>query len=226
MPGATSATSNVSEASTPRFYSWSELALIPKKPGVYAWYYIVDVPQYDVDKTVTDVERAYESGDQGEAENLVAAFLSKFVFDPFAETPYVATVRGPLKPKYGGELRHEPEPSGDLVSRIAAQPERLRSLHQVLRASVPNFASPIYIGMASNLNDRIGTHKRLIGQYREGKGGSGNDRDHSFARRVVQRDLKLHGLRVCAEVIESAGDEHLDAENVLNRINYPILGRN
>ncbi|MEO1582135.1 MAG: hypothetical protein AAFR91_09805 [Pseudomonadota bacterium] len=94
-----------------------------------------------------------------------------------------------------------------------------------MRTVVPLFSSPIYIGMARNLHSRVRGHARLIQKYRDGI-NAGSGRDKEFAQRVVERELSPSRLRVAVRPIDVSDDEYVDAENVLNRINYPILGKN
>ena len=209
-----------------RLFKWAEIARVPPQPGVYAWYYLVDITDFDIKRAVEKVNEYKQLGDSRAAERVIEEFLDRFVHRYFAEAPYRALIRGPLKPRYEGELGYVPESSEALVRRITDAPDRLWTLQGVLRRAVPNFASPIYIGMSDNLQVRLNTHRRLIEQYRAGQSTSfGFGTDQNFARRVVERDLSPSGLRVAVEVIPSTETEYIDAENILNRINYPILGR-
>lgn len=210
-----------------RLYQWATIGHIPEASGVYAWYYLVDITDRDIQVAIDRLRVSVDAGDDAEARASVVAFFQRFVFRFFEEEPYVASIRGALKPHYRGELPHRPsELSSQFVDRIVDDPERLWTLQKVLRQSVPLFASPIYIGMSQNLRKRVGAHVKLVEQQREGGGVRGNDPDSNFARRVVEREMAPSRLRVAITVIESDIAEYLDAENILNRINYPILGRN
>jgi hypothetical protein len=125
--------------------------------------------------------------------------------------------------------------SDDLVERIVANPDRLRRLKQVLESSVPEFSSPIYIGMAMNLRRRLETHKMTICRLKDTiEAPAGIDEvveederhAHSFAKEVVRRQLSVNRLVVIVRKTIQTGDEYKDAENILNRINFPICGRN
>lgn len=220
----------MSEASSRAF---SDVESAPDKPGIYAWYYVPELSERDildlnarVRETTLDSERKAE----------IVAFLQDNLFRPLRESPYLATVTGPLKPRYEGELAHVPSISDALVSRLAENPGRLLDIDRVFRQSVPLFASPIYIGVASkSLRQRLTSHKNLILRYRNGSATEIDDsqdprtereQDRSFARDVVhERGLHTSSLRVYWLVVELGDQIALDAENLLNRINYPLCGR-
>ena len=115
-----------------------------------------------------------------------------------------------------------------------AVPDRLWAFKTILEEAVLEFASPIYIGMAVNLQTRVLRHKHLIQKYKrgsafdldEGELSEEETSDRSFAREVVRRGFSLSRLIVSVRVIESSLNVQLDAENILNRINFPLCGRN
>lgn len=208
-------------------FKWEEVGDVPSKPGIYAWYYELTITLYDINRVTEQVTSYRDAGDLLKAENLINKFLHDFVFQYFAEDPYRASIGGPLKPKYEGKLKHISETSDALISRIVENPERLHTIREILSGSVPTFGSPIYIGMSSNLRRRISTHKRLITKLRSTESANfGTERDQSFAHRVAERDLIPTRLRVAVKELSSSESEYVDAENILNRINFPILGRN
>ena len=90
------------------------------------------------------------------------------------------------------------------------------------------FASPIYLGMSDNLRNRLAGHKALIERYRSPnmRRGRPGTADAGFAWQVAQRRIPPERLFVYTCVTESGSGIELDLENVLNRIFYPILGRN
>ena len=149
-------------------------------------------------------------------------------------------MKGRLKPTYAGRLHHQSPVSESLVARIVEQPHRLHELKRMLLDTVPP-SSPIYIGVAKNLRNRLGQHKKLIEQFRNAlsidescklTALSTEDeedlRDHSFAYEVCSlRRLNVTRLFVCT-LLAYPVDEgiRIDLENVLNRINFPLCGRN
>jgi hypothetical protein len=215
-------------------FIWSQLGSVPDQPGIYAWYYSPEITKFDMTKFVEGVKQMSSEGRIAEAQDLIRRFLDKYLFGFFREDPFFAQLSGALKPSYEGELRHRATISPSLVNRLCENPERLRVIREVLELSTPHFASPIYIGMsAEGLRGRIGTHKSLIERLR--KRSSANDTteddigdagDAGFAKRVVKRGIPPERLFVTTCVIDSQDDIHVDIENILNRIYYPILGRN
>jgi hypothetical protein len=216
-----------------KLYSWPEIDEVPAQAGIYAWYYKHTLTDHDIN-ALTGELAALQAGPSEEAMALVRRFLETHLFEAFVEEPYEAVIRGPLKPGYEGLLHNIPHISPGLVERIVADPGRLKALKKVLEGAIPEFASPIYIGMSDSLNRRLRWHQRLIAIYKEAGGHPGPDlpatplerSDHSFARQVARRGFNVSRLVVAVRLIEAAGDIHLDAENILNRINYPLCGRN
>jgi hypothetical protein len=123
---------------------------------------------------------------------------------------------------------HEPSRSDSLVGRLAATPERLRTIADILKTAAPWFTAPLYIGMAVNLRTRLKYHKSKIVELRDLQGhGSINDvAEAGFANQVVARNFDPTNLFVQIAEVNVETGEHNDLENILNRINYPIFGRN
>ena len=132
-----------------RSLTWSEIDLAPETPGVYAWYSRLVISKADIDAVI---KRIHEAKRQGEvqARTAVEDALDRFIFSPYRETPYQVALRGQLKPKFSGEVTHEPSKSESLVGRLASNPERFRTVADVLKTAAPWFTAPLYIGMAIN----------------------------------------------------------------------------
>ncbi|MDF2381826.1 hypothetical protein JMG10_10145 [Nostoc ellipsosporum NOK] len=210
-------------------FSWHEVADAPAKPGVYAWYYTPEITTFDLDRITAEVAALKAAGGASAAKDAVRAFLEQNVFSYFREQPYAAQLRGPLKPRYEGQIEHKPSLSDSLLERIVEEPARLATIRDVLEGSAPHFASPIYIGMAEKLRARLKQHKALIEKYGElpDLGASEEERrDQSFAREVRSRNIPPSRLFVVAKVISGSPGAYIDIENILNRIHYPLLGRN
>jgi len=210
-----------------RALTWSEIDLAPETPGVYAWYSRLVISKADIDsifKRVTEAKRIGDARARAEVEDA----LDRFIFSPYRETPYQVALRGQLKPKYSGEVSHEPSKSESLVGRLAANPERFRAISEILKTAAPWFTAPLYIGMAINLRSRLKQHRNKIVELRDLQGHGSFDEvtEAGFANQVVARNFDPTNLFVhIAEVNVDTG-EHNDLENILNRINYPIFGRN
>ncbi len=210
-----------------RALTWSEIDLAPETPGVYAWYSRLVISKADIDVVIKRITEARLSGDvQARAE--VEDALDRFIFSPYRETPYQVALRGQLKPKFSGEVAHEPSKSESLVGRLASNPERFRAVAEILKGAAPWFTAPLYIGMAINLRSRLKQHRNKIVELRDLQGHGSIDEvaEAGFANQVVARNFDPTNLFVhIAEVNVDTG-EHNDIENILNRINYPIFGRN
>lgn len=216
-----------------KLFHWNEVDETPEKTGIYAWYYRHSLADFDIKKLIADLGALPTTGSR-DAMHRVTEFLQTHLFHEFIEEPYHAEISGPLKPTYKGSLHNIPTITAELVGRVVKDPQRLWSLKKVLEHAVPEFASPIYIGMAENLNVRLQVHKGLIERYKAAMGRPVDigpltaleSSDHSFAREVIRRGFSLNGLVVAVREIDAAENLHLDAENILNRINYPLCGRN
>lgn len=210
-------------------YSWHEIGDVPAAPGVYAWYYTPEITAFDLDRITSEILELKVDRGASAAKDAVRDFLDETVFRYFREQPYSAQLRGPLKPRYEGKIEHRPTLSESLLDRIVEEPARLATIRTVLEASAPNFASPIYIGMSERLRTRLAKHKALIEKYGElpDPGASEEEqRDHSFAKEVRARSIPPSRLFVVAKVISGPPGTYVDIENILNRIHYPLLGRN
>lgn len=207
---------------------WADIVNAPALPGVYAWYYSPEITDYDLEQTITQLKACRET-DRPAAEALVRTTLDNRVFKHFREDPYQALLEGPLKPTYKGTLEHTFSVSGGLVQRIVDDPDRLRTIRNVLDMSAPMFASPLYMGMAGQLRSRLATHKSLIERYRRlhRQGDEpARDSDAGFAWQIAKRRIPPDRLVVFTCTTPADDNTAVDIENILNRIYYPILGRN
>ena len=218
-------------------YQWHELNLVPERAGIYSWYYRIDLSNKDIDACIKKVENSEEE----KKPNAIKDFLKKRIFDHYKESPYQVSLTGKLKPPYEGKVESQVEITEGLVARICEDPSRLHKLKEVLRTSIPIFASPIYIGVTKNLLKRLLQHQNLIKKFLDSKEfhdlnkpefiSEGVDeelkRDLNFAQEVTNiRKLVISNLEVWT--FDLPIDEKIlyDLENILNRINYPLCGRN
>lgn len=199
--------------------------------GVYAWYCRFDLSERDI----SDCIEYLATLPHDRVPAALTEFLHKQLFSKFAEAPYRVTVAGKLKPRYEGTVPHVPHVSKSLIERIVDDPGLLRELARVLRIAAPEFASPIYIGSAARLRTRLATHVRLMRKYRElmcelqeaPSDAASDAADHSFAHEaMVVRRLDPNDLWVSVLPTPLAFSAAVPLENVLNRINYPLCGRN
>jgi predicted GIY-YIG superfamily endonuclease len=217
---------------TAREYSFHELGQAPSGPGIYAWYHKLRLSIHDVDTCAKRIAAA-----QVEERVVIARdFLEKFVFSHYAEASYDVRVAGRLKPTYEGQISHIQPISESLTARIAEDPERLHAIREVLQETTPSFASPIYIGVAANLRQRLKTHKMFIERYSQARAevelteyeaDEESSIAHSFAAEVChQRRFASFNLYAHVFECEINPEIRIDLENILNRINYPLCGRN
>lgn len=203
---------------------WNDISetnkIIPKGNGVYAWYYSPRISDHDIN-------RLYENGIKL-TEHDISLFLNKFVFNFFSEEAYAVELTGKLKPRYKGSIEHVEQCSKSLVKKIVSKQVSLEDIQQILTEFSEPFLSPIYIGMAENLAKRINQHKKIISNYRDGTSinGKSEDRDSNFAERVVSKNYINSNLFVLIKELNCDRKLETVAENIMNRINYPILGRN
>lgn len=214
-------------------YRFHEVAAAPNESGIYAWYCRYELPKRNVD----DLIKRLSLASQEQKSDLVRTFLQRYIFKYFEEPPYDVTIEAPLKPRYKGSAAHVSSLSSSLIDRFADQPHRLDVLAEIIRMASPEFASPIYIGSAKSLRNRLVGHATLIRKYRQGlldlsptevdRLSTDQQADHSFAReaaairRFDPNDLWVYTLQI------TLGSEYItDIENVLNRINFPLCGRN
>jgi hypothetical protein len=207
--------------------SYLQLEEAPITSGVYAWYYQIKVGQKDIDEFV---RLAGEDRNVGiDPKIRVREFLDKHFFGPFVEMPYKVAISGPLKPQYEGEAFHVPAMSEALVERLAREPQKIKVVTDIIQSAVPDFVSPLYIGMADNLRVRLVKHKSIIIKLRDAL--ADNDMSLSveeagLAKQIVARNLDPMKLFVLYRPVSGLSDEHTDIENILNRITFPLLGRN
>jgi hypothetical protein len=220
-----------------RHFRFSEVSSAPNTPGVYSWYYRIELTDKDIAKCIEDVELEMSAEAR---DDLVRNFLETHLFRYYKEVPYFIALSGPLKPKYEGFIDHRPEVSSSLIRRLSTAPKNLYELKRTLMLAIPLFASPIYIGVATRLRERLLQHVRLIDQlqhlrasaagdiYPVAKGETEDeDRDHKFAYEVsMVRGFRPSSLIVNTLELPIDDSIRYDLENVLNRINYPLCGRN
>jgi hypothetical protein len=222
------------QLTTARF-RFNEVANAPETPGVYSWYYRIELADRDIATCVAEVNSTAATA---EREELVKSFLDRRLFRYYKEEPYEVHMGGALKPSYSGLVNHRSDISPSLIRRIAENPERLNEIKSTLRLAVPLFASPIYIGVAKRLRDRLMQHVKLIEyfqQIRASAAGSGLEptpdseeevNDHRFAHEVsMLRDFTTSNLVVNTLELQVEEAIRYDLENILNRINYPLCGR-
>lgn len=216
--------------------SWSELSQAPGNSGIYAWYFRPQLTEYDITRFIEDIKLA-SSNEEGDINQstIVKKFFNDRLFRYFEQKPYDVELKGVLKPRYSGQIAHDSEGdiSTDLIQKIYEDPGSLFEINTALQRSTPLIASPLYIGKATNLHDRIKVHKRMIQALRTNIADNldkyleyaPSQDERNFAQRVAEREIPSSQLFVAYTEVDKA--EIVTAlENILNRIYFPILGRN
>lgn len=211
----------------PQPYRFDEVHTAPDETGIYAWYHQFQLSNADIGRFIESLALRPPDG----RRELAEGFLFEHVFGPYRESDYDVEVTGKLKPEYRGTIEHQPRLSDHLLRIAVDTPSDLSSIAELLQRSVPYFASPIYIGVAKrSLRQRLSTHRQLLTQYRESPPLSpvdAADSDHSFAYEAVcVRKLVPSELLVYAMPIEFPERVAVATEYILNRVNYPLCGRN
>lgn len=205
-----------------------EVDLAPSGPGLYAWYHHIELNDADIEECEKRLDAA---ASQAARDDMLDLFLREHVFHPYRETNYTVEVSGKLKPQYVGAIAHVPRLGTQFLQLLSSTPGQLGKLKRVLRAAVPLFASPVYVGVATkSLRVRLRAHRRLLLEFRErGQRDPAEllDEDHSFAfEAICVRGFVPTDLMVFAMELDDAAEIARAAEYVLNRINYPLCGRN
>lgn len=220
-----------------KHFRFSEVAGAPNTPGVYAWYYRIELTDKDIATCIENVE--LETVPEVRDE-IVHEFLDTHLFRYYKEVPYFVALSGQLKPRYEGLIDHRADVSSSLIRRLSASPANLYELKRTLRLAIPLFASPIYIGVATRLRERLMQHVRLIDSFQHLRASAvgyvqplpqgtteDEDRDHKFAYEVsMVRGFRSSSLIVNTLELPVNDSIRYDLENILNRINYPLCGRN
>jgi len=198
--------------------------------GIYAWYYEHNISDFDIQEQINKINKEKNIEIK---KNIIKIFLQDHIFSYYEESPYDALITGKLKATYSGKLIHKNTVSENLVGRIIENPLLLNEIKNILVSISSSFMSPLYIGMAKKLLVRLKKHKFLIEKYRsEGIPNNAESniddeiRDHNFASRVIKKNFTETNLYVVVKELEKEESLHNIMENILNRINHPVLGRN
>jgi len=210
-------------------YHWEEIpGYLPEKPGVYAWYSVPDIPEYDIRVCISESTQLIEQGKPKEAAERVRKLISSSVLDKMAPPPYDVRVTGPLMPGYSGQIGFEDSMDLDVLLRLAQDPVRLHALGHALKQSVPYFTAPLYIGMSGNLRERLQGHKNLIEPSNQNSLSPYNEmiiEDQNFASEIKRRGIISSSLVVYVSEQVDNTQAARDIEYILNRSTFPVLGR-
>lgn len=208
-------------------YHWKDLSKVPSAPGIYAWYLRPELREIDLpdeQETRRNLDRLIE------ALHIPALDVA---------------ATGHLSLEFEGSIRHvlrttaNGAPLPGLISHVLGDPKQRQSFASILRLAAPTLMSPLYVGVAINLCDRIKQHHSLLEYYVETadelEAKAGASVGHSFAFEVARRGIPLDSLHLFATPASGLVPETMPAEEqrrlveavetLLNRLFYPILGR-
>lgn len=208
---------------TYRMYHWSQISSINENPGVYAWYYKTKISKKDANELVNKIQNKNEE-EFDKKKKIVKNFIKNNVTRYFNKNDYYAKIEGSLKPTHEGKLEHKSNLNDSLIKSIAEKPKKIFDLKREIEDVSPKMTSPIYIGKAKNLKERLEEHKRLIRKKRNvEKNEHTENRDEDFAVRVNKRSMRHDFLYVSVKKVKRGIEK--EVESILNRISFPIYGR-
>jgi hypothetical protein len=215
----------------------------PESAGIYAWYAQLGLADED-----------WKPNEQGGLD-LAVGYLSNAVTS-YARihepSPVNLTGKGTYELPWLGTLRrssiadtHEgrEETAASMhLAELAENPDVRKLLISLLRAATPMFASPLYIGVTTNLRSRLTEHTKT---YEDARAALREDPSlasrmqfdgDSFGKRLAATGLQLDYLQCWILPASlhsdenygstpSAGDVAKEAEWILQRIFLPVLGR-
>lgn len=210
---------------------------IPKVSGIYAWYYDHKIGNYDIKSLEEKIGLIASDNDK---KICIREFIQKNLLNYYKRENYNVEIKGQLEPKYSGQLTHQIDNANNIVKSIFEDLNVLKSIQQVFNSFDFNFSSPLYVGMAKDLSSRINTHRNLIAKYNDinidritldnkSEQNEIEDEDiddHNFAARIIERKFIIQNLVVVIKEVTDTDSIYKIIENLMNRINYPILGRN
>ena len=210
-------------------YNWYNIDLIPRLPGVYSWYYTPELTEQDIEIFINTVTGYKNENENSICKKYIEEFIVNRMYSFFKEEEYGVSLEGKLKPTYTGFVKNDLKVSDNLIDRLLKDPQKIYQIKTTLDSCVPESSSPIYIGMAENLYDRVNTHRRLITKfrkkYKDNQEITDHTKDESFAKRIAERNFLPTNLKIFIFQIEEQNNI-IEVEHILNKINYPLLGRN
>ncbi|WP_237156062.1 GIY-YIG nuclease family protein [Mycobacteroides abscessus] len=238
MPG-----NNDAPRAVAKMLSALDLDMAPESAGIYAWYAQLGLAD-------EDWKPHHKNGFDLAAGYLIDAVASYAgIHEP---SPVHLTGKGTYQLPWTGTLRRSSiadvsEPNEDPavathLGELAVHPDVRRLLISLLRAATPVFASPLYIGVATNLRTRLREH---MAAYENARAALRQDpalagrmqfEGESFGFRLAATGLQLDYLQcwVLPASLDaptddgstpSARDVAETAEWILQRIFLPVLGR-
>ncbi|WEH16316.1 hypothetical protein [Streptomyces sp. VNUA24] len=229
-------------------YSMLDVDQAPETPGLYAWYVSFRASPHD-----------WKMKPSPEGDQAIEGFLRllrKYAgyYEPL---PIALRGRGSYGVAWEGELEldtplRDPDEGSHAASaeedkRLAilmnslASEERRRVMATILEMASPVFSSPLYIGVAENLRERLRTHRRDFTKAYDWLREHPEDAEtvrtkgKTFGARAAARNMAMGHLEAWVIDLGDQADnavtiKHLrntaeSAEWLLHRLYAPILGR-
>lgn len=228
---------------TPIRLSALQLDRAPSSPGIYAWYANVALSESDwkprmregVDTAETFLINAIN--DYARAHQHGSIRLR-------GQGGYHLTWKGELKQENVSDSQEQTSTTNleSHLSEISRNPEDRKLLSALLKSAPPVFASPLYIGVATNLKQRLAEHRKAF-ETASAAIRQRPDRASALQHRGKDLGTRLAGAGIAFEHLEcwvlptadlgvssSLGTPKQRvvaqaAEWVLQRIFQPVLGR-
>lgn len=162
----------MTQATQPRAFKCLDAHSAPSAPGIYAWY--VEFPLSSSDWA----EQISDGLDQGVVWTTTALATFAEFFRPVAlqlraSAPYESQWSGSLSSAHIAEMlremadtvEREEEVPGDSkrlanLAEMLQRPSERKVLAEALVSATPYFSTPLYIGVAEDLQDRLREHRR------------------------------------------------------------------
>ena len=224
---------------------------MPTLPGLYAWYSVLDVGPPDWEPDLVDgvdqgakhsraALRAHTAKHKGPNLEIDAHGGFSTTWSGHISDSSNLSLQELLDPELSTRTeRHEPVESK--LKTTLDSPVLRRNLFSTLLGCTPVFSSPLYIGVAKDLNRRLGQHTRMLTKLTEvlrmnseklTSVLSNPKWKNEFAVRAIKRRLSLENLEVWVFPLQAAELETDElrivaeaAEWLLNRWHRPALGR-
>lgn len=200
------------------------------KPGLYAWY----------------IKITLGKSNMGSPQDFSKAL--KRITEQVCYPPLAMQLEGHFNLKMEGDLEHiwyghDKQPFTKKFRNLLDHREERELISNILDQAVPLLTGPLYIGVSKNIQQRLQTHTRLIQKslkksQEDVASGLPIDSiesmqmDKNFADRIVERNINPNHLVVGVTYVshpnlsmERIRETVETAENLLNRMFYPILGR-
>jgi len=207
-------------------FVWSQIPNeIPDVSGVYAWYLKSEISQGEIKRCIQEMGVIE---DRNAKIEIIRETIKANLIRPVSPSPYRVELEGDLMPSYQGDINFIEHLDADMLGRFVDDPNELEVLGELISLTSPAFASPLYIGMSSNLRKRINQHKKLIQKNDEQNTSSftkNSEGPQSFANEISRRSIDF--TRLFVQILEMDREVQYvrDLEYMLNRISYPIFGK-